>query len=116
MAKQLYRVVKMLSPTRSDFESAAEQEKPPISDDPDVLRTHDGISTFTPRAAAEKKAKKYRRLGSFLAEMAVSDDAPGVRYERTFPGSEGHYTVRGNADVLLTLVVSVHPVSISAED
>jgi hypothetical protein len=116
MPRQLYRAVKTLPPTRSDFESAAEKGKQPPSDDPEVLRTHDGISTFTPLERAAKMVKRFPGLGGFLAELQVPDDMPGVRCERTFPRSEGHYTVWGNADVLMTLVVEVHAVSPSAKE
>jgi hypothetical protein len=115
MSIRLFRAVKTDRPTRDDFLSNAARSKPPINLDPEVLRTHDGISTFTPLEIARKRALRFQRIGPFLAELLLPDESPSIRVERTF-SSEGHYTVWGNPDELFALVVRVVPVEPSGED
>jgi hypothetical protein len=115
MSTRLYRAVKTDQPTRDDFLSSQARGKPPVSQDQEVLRTHDGISMFTPLEIARTRALRYRRIGSFLAEVVRPDDSPSIWIERTF-ASEGHYTVWGNPDELLALVAGVVPVEPSDKD
>jgi hypothetical protein len=115
MSIRLYRAVKTDRPTRDDFLSNQARGRQPINLDPEVLRTHDGISMFTPLEIARKRALRYRRIGPFLAELVIPDNSSSIRVERTF-ASEGHYTVWGNPDELLALVVSVIPVEPSGKD
>jgi hypothetical protein len=115
MCIRLYRAVKTEQPTRDDFLSSQAKGRPPINNDPDVLRTHDGISMFTPLEIARERARRFRRIGRFLAEMMIPDNSPSIRYQRTF-ASEGHYTVWGDPDELLALVVSVVPVEPTGKD
>jgi hypothetical protein len=87
----LFRLVS--EPMRErDFEP---RTKPRYADQPLVL--HRGISMFRTAELAEERA---RRTPKHIAQVTLPPDV-GLTLARTFPHSAGHYTVWGEADVLL---------------
>jgi hypothetical protein len=111
IARRLYRIVKTNPPKLADFVSNAAKERP-IPDDarPEARRLWDGLSAYATEAQARRHAKISPMLGSFLAELAITPDAP-VRIERTL--GTGHYTIWGDPALLLacvTRVAAVRPV------
>jgi hypothetical protein len=95
---------------REDFLSHKERGIAPRSNDPEVLRTHDGVSVFDRLARARRKAKGMPWRGhAHIAELDVPDDG-SFRFERTFLTSKRHWTLWGNPDALLQRVVSILPV------
>ena len=91
MARKLYRSVRRSLLTIDDFMSYAAQGKAPPraqQDNPAFLRQWEGLSVFTTYAAARKNAALYRwRMGEYIAELDIPDDAP-IDYET--PDHKGH--------------------------
>jgi hypothetical protein len=54
---------------------------------------YEGISVFESREAAGATARKYPRIGSYVAELRITPDT-GVRYLRW--GARGHLTLWGD--------------------
>jgi hypothetical protein len=62
---------------------AAQGKTPPRAqrDNPEFLRQWEGLSVFTTYVAARRNAALYRwRMGEYIAELEIPDDAP-VDYE-----------------------------------
>ncbi len=102
MARTLYRSVRSPDPTDVDFMSYGAQGKlPPRAqrDNPEFLRKWDGLSVFTTYAAARQNALMFRwRMGEFIAELEIPDDAP-VTYET--PDHRNHLNVYDGDPVYL---------------
>jgi hypothetical protein len=62
----------------------------------------DGISVQNTLAQARRKVRVSPRLGSYVAILRVSTDGP-VRFRRSL--GPGHFTLWGEPEVLLALVV-----------
>jgi len=96
VAWRLYRSVKSPQLTDVDFMSYAAQGKAPPraqQDNPEFLRQWQGLSVFTSYDAARKNAALYRwRMGEYIAELEIPDDAP-VAYEA--PDRKGHLNLYG---------------------
>jgi hypothetical protein len=107
---RLYRAVHTDPPTREDFTSAQALGIAPPNDDPEVVRTNNGISTFDSWERLSQQARRFRRIGSYMAEFVIPEGGP-IIWERTF-SRPGHYTVWGDPDYLLTLVTEVRPVKV----
>jgi hypothetical protein len=95
--------------TRTDFLSYGAQGKiPPRNQqgNPDFLRKWDGLSVFTSYAGAWGNASLYRwRMGEYIAELEISDDA-GVAYEQ--PDYKGHLNLYDvDADLLMGCVTRI---------
>jgi hypothetical protein len=96
LPRRLYRSVKSQQPTLVDFMSYGMQNRTPPrarQNDPDFLRQWDGLSVFETYAAAWANASLYKwRMGEYIAELVIPDDAPIV-YEE--PDYKGHLNLYG---------------------
>ena len=101
----LHRIVKTDPPTISDFLSNAAQGHD-MPADPAKQTVWDALSAYSTLAQARRKRRTSPILGRYIAVLRVPIDGP-VTFERTF--GEGHFTVRGNPEMLLRMVVSVVP-------
>src|SRR5689334_4842696 len=108
MKKSFYRIVRTNPATEADFLSDKARGLPPRNDDPLTLHVWDGISVYQTLAQAQRKARDYPFLGSYIAELSLDIDVPPVRIEKTF--GRGHHTVWGPPAALLRAVVSIIPV------
>ena len=79
---------------------------------PDLARLATGISAFGTAELARKKALQCPVLGTFIAELVLSDES-GVQAERTTT-SRGHYTLWARPERLLELVREVWPVTLAS--
>ena len=96
MARKLYRSMSRPLLTMTDFMSYAAQGKSPPraqQDNPAFLRQWEGLSVFTTYAAARNNAALYRwRMGEYIVELEIPDDAP-IAYEA--PDRKGHLNLYG---------------------
>jgi hypothetical protein len=67
-----------------------------------------GISFEETLDGARREAKRFRKLGTHIAETAVTA-IPDVNYEQSF--APGHYTVWAEPSECLKQVRAVHPVN-----
>jgi hypothetical protein len=95
-------------PTVDDFRSEQAKGRRPRNSEPETLRLWNGISVYRTEAQARRKARALPILGTFIAAVYLAEGV-AVRYERTTK-SDGHYTLWGDAHVLLAGVVNVTPV------
>ena len=105
--RTFWRIVRTNPPAERDFLSNEAQGVPPRDDDPETLRLWSGISMYATRTQARRTAITYPFLGRFLAEVRLSDNT-GIQWERT--RGRGHYTIWGEARILLISVVQVVPI------
>ena len=101
-------MVKTNPPTEADFLSHQARGIVPRSNDPETLRLHAGISVMDSEEGARALARRYPRMGRFIARLDIPDDNPFV-YEKT--GAAGHYTLWGLPLVLRAYVAAVTPVA-----
>jgi hypothetical protein len=109
VARTVYRIVRTDPPTLADFLSDAELGRASFKDTEDVRRLRSGRSVYATEAQARRKARRYPILGRYIAAVVLPDDQ-SIWIERTIPSSAGHYTLWGDAALLLTVVVRVVPV------
>jgi hypothetical protein len=109
VAIAFYRLVKNNPPHRQDFISNQEKRGQPRSALPSHLKPlWSGISLHQTEAQSRRQAAELPRLGKYLAELQIPDDAAqSIRWERTIPHNDGHFTLWGDADSLLACVVRV---------
>jgi hypothetical protein len=107
--RRFYRIVMTNPPTVEDFKSNVERGKPLLSNDPRLRRLAEGISVSATFEQARNTAQTYPLLGSFIAELAIPEDAPFVT-ERTLR-APGHHTIWGEPEALLRRVVTIRPVA-----
>jgi hypothetical protein len=72
-----------------------------------------GVSTYNRRDRCEKKARRFPRLGSYVVELQIPDDA-SVEVHRTL--DNGHYSVIGEADLLLSFCVADSCLAVPVQD
>lgn len=98
-------------PTRDDFlsdkEAGKRQPPPPNAD------LWEGMSLYELDSQAKAVILDIRskfgakaRIGGYIAEVEIPDNGP-ILYARTQPQLPGHFTIRGDADLLLAVVRSV---------
>jgi hypothetical protein len=107
-----YRIVRTNPPDETDFVSDKARGLPPRNDEPLTLHVWDGISVYRTLAQAERKARDYPFLGTFIAELNIDIDVPRIRIEKTF--GRGHHTLWGPTAILLRSVVAVTAVRAGA--
>jgi hypothetical protein len=78
---------------------------PPRNDEPLTLHVWDGISVYRTFAQAERKARDYPFLGTFIAELNIEIDVPRIRIEKTY--GRGHHTIWAAPALLLRSIVTV---------
>jgi hypothetical protein len=106
--RRFFRIVQGDSPTALDFTSNAAKGIPSPAKDPETMRLWTGISVYDRRGYARRLALRALRLGRFVAELRLPDDASAV-IERT-TRSHGHDTLWGEPATLRTYVIAVTPV------
>src|SRR3712207_2160055 len=103
--RTLHRIVKTDPPTVADFLSnAAQGHQMPA--DPARQAVWEALSAYSTLPQARRKRRASPILGRYIAVLHIPIDGP-VTFERTF--GEGHFTVRGDPEELLRMVVSVVP-------
>src|SRR5262245_19780566 len=102
----LYHIIKDRRPHQEDFHSVERRgvQKP---DDPALVPYWQGISFEDTLEGARRKARRFRKLGSYIADVGVAAIA-GVKYEQSF--APGHYTVWAEPDECLAQIRRIHPV------
>lgn len=105
---QVYRIVKTSPPTRADFVSHHERGIARPVGVPDADRIMRGLSVFDQLELARAQARRFRRLGRFIAAVEIPNDG-SIPIERT-GNTEGHHTIWGNPDDLLARVLSIESV------
>ena len=109
MARQTFwRIVRSDPPTEQDFQSNEARGRRPPDTSSDVARLWSGLSMYASEDTARATAQAFPRIGTLLAAVQIEDGDP-VRVEKTL-GHE-HYTLWGEAALLLARVVRVVPVS-----
>lgn len=103
-----YRIVKTAPPTVRDFTSNRALGKPPRGPERDDPTIWSGLSMYGDEGTARAQARRIPRLGAFLARLDVPHDGP-IRCRQT-GSNPAHYTVWGEPDDLLSVVVAVLPV------
>ena len=115
MARIVFRSVKQNPPMRIDLLSyAAQGRAAPPSKDPDFAHKWRGLSVFDSYRACRENAANFKwRMGEFIAELHIPDEAP-LTYEG--PDYRGHLNLYDgdggmlrdeDADHLLRWVVRV---------
>ena len=104
----VYRIVQSDPPTRKDFLSYTALGKRLKYDTPRARRLADGLSVFDTAVQARDKARAVPWLGSYIAALDIPE-AGEVEYERT-ASAQGHRTIWGSPEAVMSLVVSVTPV------
>jgi len=112
-SRTFYRTVKHVPPIREDFFSGKEQGKP-MPGKPHQIRLWEGISTWDTLHEARRRAMANPHQGQFIAAIEIPSDGR-ITYKRTGT-NEGHYTLWGNADVLLKQVIALIPVWTAEEE
>lgn len=102
----LYHIIKERKPSEADFLSA-EKRGVPQPADPALIRYWQGISFEDTLEGARRKARRFRKLGTWIAEVVVAA-IPGVQYEQSL--APGHYTVWAEPSDVLQHVRAVYPV------
>jgi hypothetical protein len=97
-----YRIVKTNPPTERDFltdrQGGRRMPRRPLS------HLWDTRSMYDTEAGARAMAQQFPALGSFISAVDIPEDGP-MHAERT-TRSDGHFSIWGDAAVLLDHVVS----------
>jgi hypothetical protein len=109
--RSFFRIIGSARPTLADFVSNLQRcAKPRPAEIADPVEWA-GLSVFDTRAAAESTARRYPRIGSFVAEVRVPDAAPAaVRAIVLKTGGPGHWLLLRCAEVLLAMAVDARAV------
>jgi hypothetical protein len=118
VARTFFRIVKTTPPTRRDFASNQEKRGDPRPHLPQHLRRlWNGLSIHATEAQSRRQARENPWLGRYIAELQIPDHPlRPMRWERTVPSNEGHYTLWGDADELLNYVTRVVPAEEAADE
>jgi hypothetical protein len=85
----IYRSILGAEPTDDDFRSYADLGRRPRSNDPEFLERWRGVSMYDTYRQARKNARAVNwRIGAYIAELHIREDAP-VTYRG--PGPTGHW-------------------------
>jgi hypothetical protein len=103
----LYRVVKSDPPAVRDFLSFQALGIPLRRQTAKGLRLWNGLSVYREREQATALATQSPHLGRFVAELRIRTDDWRLELDN---GKDGHCTIWGEPEALLTLVVSVSPI------
>jgi len=108
MPQSFYRIIKNDLPVVDDFMSQIARGRVAPGADAETQRLAHGISVYQTEQQARRKARAMPRLGNFIVEVHIPDDAE-VRVERT-TSSTGHYTLWGAPELFITYGRGVVPV------
>lgn len=93
----VFRIVKLGDPAAEgyveSFLSHAVLGLPPRRDERDVPLIYEGISVYDTREAAVETARRFPRIGGYVAELRIRADT-GATYARG--GPRGHLTLWGD--------------------
>ena len=106
-----YRILRGPEPTREDFLPDKDSGKP-RQVTPDNAHLLEGFSAYDGEAAARRTARRFPRLGMYLAEMLITVES-GILCEQTLnegPPGRRHYTLKGTPEAALATVQRVLPV------
>ena len=104
MLRTFYRIVRTDPPILDDMKSRFMLGYPPPDRlTPEERRWWDGISVFASEHQAREQARRFPRLGRFIATIEVPDNEL-LTFERTGE-RPGHYTLWGPAETLAQCVV-----------
>ena len=94
-----YRIVKSESPGAEAFKSHAERgDRLPEGISRQALNDWDGVSVFETREQAVRHARRLHwRLGRFIAELYIPDDAQIVRDSAD---ERGHFNLRASGALI----------------
>jgi len=104
----LYRIVKVGDQRAADyvnsFKSHAELGLPPHGTELEHPQIYEGITVWDRREAAAKTARKWPKIGEFVAEIHVpgGTDARALRW-----GPRGHLTLWGDPLMLSGLTAEI---------
>jgi hypothetical protein len=76
MAHVCYRITKTSVPTLEDFKSYLTLGRKLKRTDPESLRAAAGLSVFETEEQARANARKWPKIGAYIARLEISDDAP----------------------------------------
>jgi hypothetical protein len=93
------------------FMSSAALDLPPRHVEVTHPFTREGVSVYDAREAAEATARRYPKIGEYVAQLRLTHDL-GVRYLRW--GPEGHLTVWCDPIKLASALVDT--ISVEAEE
>ena len=99
-----YRIVETDPPVLRDFESNRAKGRPMRKRELAQPSLYAGISVYAKLTQARRTVRRYPRLGAAVAELRIPEDAP-VAIQRTL--GPGHYTLTGDASLLLSYVTAV---------
>jgi hypothetical protein len=100
--RTLYHVVKSRSPSVNDFKSQRELGRPPQIDP--TPPEYDGVSFTEHMEQSLDLARRFPRMGDYIAEVIIPDGPP-LRCEPTF--GPGHWTVYGPREEMVACVANV---------
>jgi hypothetical protein len=112
---RLFHLVYSPAPRHEDFLSMLGRQQIPRPRqrdgllDAETLRIAAGVSCFEAPDQARAMARRYPRLGRFVAEIYIPDDDCAIEVVRTL-NTPGHFTVWASPAYFLSRVVSVTPV------
>ena len=106
-AQVLYRIVQTDPPTFTDFLSNAAQGLEPRGAALRQPELWSGLSMFGSVELAYARARRFPRLGQYVATVRILDEESVVSRQTL---GEGHYTVWGEPKALLGAVIKVEPV------
>jgi hypothetical protein len=98
-----YRIVKTSVPDAEAFKSHAERgDMPPKGISQEGLNDWDGVSVFETEEQAVRHARRLNwRLGRFIAELYIPDEAP---ISRDGADERGHFNLRAAGAVIVRYV------------
>jgi hypothetical protein len=103
-----FRVIRRITPVRRDFLSNTAKRRPLPPNNPEAARLWDAVSVYDTEAAARRQARRTPGMGAFIAELRIPATVP-VGWEKTLRDRH-HYSLWGDADTLLNIVLRVTPV------
>ena len=92
-------------PTPEDFRSDRERGKQPRDDSSDALRRHEGFSVWLDLSHARAVARRFPRMGRFIAEVELPADTRIEPFADVFD----HQTAYGDPEAFVRAVVRVVP-------
>lgn len=96
--KSFYRVTKTNPPTDDDYLTRLERDgEPPDHLPDDQKKSWDAFSAFDTLEGAMAKARRFKRLGRYIAQYDIPEGS-GIAWEQTI--EPGHYDLRGDKEEL----------------
>jgi hypothetical protein len=102
-----YRIAKSDPPKAEDFRSNEAKGLQPRGIELDQPELWSGISVYNSERRARDRALRFPNLGGYIAAIRLPPDGP-FAIKQTL--GRGHYTICGDAEALLAMVVQVVPV------